>query len=120
MENFYNIEDESKGTPRKLAEGISARIFPGEQAMISIVRIEPNAMGTLHHHPEEQWGFMVEGSATRFQGDEEIETKAGDFWRTPSNVPHTIKAGPEGAVIFDIFAPPREAYLKPGEGFGTN
>ncbi|MEM9278856.1 MAG: cupin domain-containing protein [Pseudomonadota bacterium] len=119
MKNFFNIHDLEGGISRKLAEGIAATIFPGEQAMVSIVRIEPNAKGTLHHHPEEQWGFMIEGSATRIQDGAEIPAKAGDFWRTPGNVPHTIHAGPEGALVFDIFAPPREAYLKPGEGFGS-
>ena len=119
VDNFFNINDEKSPIKRKLSEGISTNIYPGEQAMISIVRLEPNAVGTLHHHPEEQWGFMIEGSATRIQGEREVEVTAGDFWRTPGGVPHTIKAGPDGAVIFDIFAPPRKEYLKPGEGFGN-
>ena len=118
MGDFNNIDDLDAGIYRKLAEGITTRIFPGEQAMISIVRLEPNAEGTLHHHPEEQWGYLIEGSATRLQGGETTEVKAGDFWRTPGDVPHTIKAGPNGAVVFDVFAPPRKEYLKPGEGFG--
>ena len=116
-DNFFNMDDMNAGTFRQLSEGISTRLFPGDQAMISIVRIEPNAEGTLHHHEEEQWGFMVEGSALRIQGDDQVHVKVGDFWRTPGNVPHTIKAGPDGAVVFDVFAPPRKAYLKPGEGF---
>lgn len=120
MQDFFNIDDTESGIARQLSEGISASVFPGDQAMISIVRLEPNSEGTLHHHPEEQWGFLFEGSATRYQGEETIEVKKGDFWRTPGNVPHTIKAGPEGAMIFDVFAPPRKAYLKPGEGFGTD
>ena len=120
MENFFNIEDRDNGIVRKLSDGITTRIFPGDQAMISVVRLEPGAEGKVHHHPEEQWGYMIEGSATRFQGDQQISVKAGDFWRTPANVPHTIKAGPHGAVVFDVFAPPRDAYLKPGEGFGTD
>ena len=118
MDNFFNIDDSSKGIARKLGEGITTRIFPGDQAMISVVRLEPNAVRTLHHHCEEQWGFMIEGSALRTQGNKDIAVKKGDFWRTPANVPHTIRAGPNGAVIFDVFAPPRKSYLKPGEGFG--
>ncbi len=116
---LFNMDDPDAGIFRQLAEGITTHIFPGEQAMISIVRIEPNTEGVLHHHEEEQWGFMVEGSATRYQGDEQFEVKAGNFWRTPSNVPHTIRAGAQGAVVFDVFAPPREAYLNPGSGFGS-
>lgn len=116
--DLFHIDSAEGGIARQLAEGVSTTIFPGEQAMVSVVRVEPNAEGTLHHHPEEQWGMLISGSATRVQGDGSFEIVPGSLWRTPGNVPHTIKAGPEGAVILDIFAPPREAYLKPGAGFG--
>ena len=52
----FNIDNESQGIARKLAEGLSARIFVGESAMISVVRIEPNSVGNIHSHKEEQWG----------------------------------------------------------------
>jgi quercetin dioxygenase-like cupin family protein len=86
--------------------------------MLSVVTLAPNSQGTLHHHPEEHWGILLEGSAVRIQGSEEITVKKGDFWRTPGGVPHTIRAGPEGARVFDIFSPPRPEYKKPGKGFG--
>ena len=118
-ENFFNLHDPSLGLARDLAPGMTTRIFNGEHAMLSIVRCEPNAKGTLHHHPEEQWGVMLEGAGIRFQGDERIPVSKGDFWRTPGNVPHTLQAGPEGCTVLDIFSPPRAAYRKPGSGFGT-
>lgn len=115
---FFNLHDMSQGIARELAEGITTRIFPGEQAMLSVVRLEPNAEGTMHSHPQEQWGVMLEGSALRIQDGEEFQVSAGDFWRTPGNAPHTVKAGPEGAVILDVFAPPRDEYRQAGKGFG--
>ena len=118
-DNFFNLDDESQGIARELAPGVTTRIFPGEQAMLSLVRIAPDTSGTLHAHPEEQWGVLLEGSAVRVQGDAEIPVAKGDFWRTPGGVPHTMRAGPEGAVILDIFSPPREEYRKPGSGFGA-
>ncbi len=30
----------------------------------------------------------------------------GDFWRTPGNVPHTMRAGADGCRVLDIFSPP--------------
>lgn len=116
---FHNIDNPEDGLFRELAEGLTTRIFAGEQAMLSIVTIAPNAEGTLHHHPEEQWGLLLEGSAIRVQGGEEISVKRGDFWRTPGNVPHTMRAGPEGARVLDIFSPPRPEYRKAGKGFGA-
>lgn len=119
MAEVFNLSDLTQGIARELAPGVTTRVFPGDQAMLSVVTLAPNAEGSLHHHPEEQWGVLLEGSALRIQGDEEFRVAKGDFWRTPGNVPHTIKAGPEGAVILDVFSPPREEYRKPGKGFGT-
>lgn len=114
---FHNIDDPNDGLFRELGTGLTTRIFSGEQAMLSIVTIAPNGQGTLHRHPEEQWGVLLEGSAIRVQGDEEIPVKKGDFWRTPGGVPHTMRAGPEGARVLDIFSPPRPEYKKAGKGF---
>ena len=116
---FHNLNTPDDGLFRELGPGLTTRIFTGEHAMLSVVTIAPGAMGTLHHHPEEQWGVLLDGTATRFQGGEEIAVEKGDFWRTPGNVPHTMRAGPDGARVLDIFSPPRPEYKKPGSGFGT-
>lgn len=118
-ENFFNLDDASGGVPRELAPGITTTVFPGEHAMLSVVRFEPGASGKLHHHPEEQWGLCLEGSGVRIQGEQEVAVAKGDFWRTPGETPHTMTAGPDGLVVLDVFAPPRRAYEKPGAGFGT-
>jgi len=117
---FHNLDDPADGLFRELGPGLSTRIFAGEQAMLSVVTIAPNAIGVMHQHPEEQWGVLLEGSAVRFQGGEEIAVKKGDFWRTPGNVPHTMRAGPQGARVLDVFSPPRPEYRKPGSGFASS
>ena len=119
-DDFFNLNDMSQGLKRTLTEGVETRVFPGDQAMISVVKIAPNHKGKLHSHPEEQWGVLLEGSGVRTQGGEEIEVSAGDFWRTPGNVEHTFQAGPDGATVLDVFAPPREEYKKAGSGFGAD
>ncbi len=117
--NFFKIDDMKQGVPRTLCEGITTRIFPGKQAMLSVVRIEPNAVGAIHSHPEEQWGVMLEGSAVRIQDGEEIPVQKGDFWCSPGGVEHGIIGGPDGAIIMDVFSPPRPEYTRPGSGFAT-
>jgi len=117
-DEFHNIDDLADGILRELAPGLSTRIFAGEHAMLSIVTIAPHAEGVMHHHPEEQWGLLLEGSAVRIQGGEEIMVQKGDFWRTPGGVPHTMRAGPQGARVLDIFSPPRPQYRVAGKGFG--
>ncbi len=115
----FNIDEEDQGIHRKLTEGITTRIFCGDQVMLSVVRIKPHTRGTVHSHPEEQWGLLLQGECVRVQGDEEIEMKAGDFWHTPSGVPHGIRTENVAATVLDIFSPPREEYRKAGEGFGV-
>lgn len=117
-ENFFNLDALDQGISRQLADGMSTRVFPGEDAMISVVRIEPNKSGSRHSHPQEQWGLCVHGSGMRWQDGKEVRVSAGDFWRTPGGIEHGFTAGPNGAIVYDVFAPPREEYTKAGSGFG--
>ena len=114
--NFFNLSDTESGIARKLAPGIDTRLFTGEQAMLSVVSFEPGSEGPVHSHAEEQWGVVLEGSGVRFQDGEETPVGPGDFWLTPANVEHGFVAGPDGAKVLDIFAPPRDLYRKAGSG----
>ena len=106
--NFFNIDALEQGISHTLGEGITTRIFPGQQAMISVVRIEPNVRGV-----------MIEGSAIRIQDSEEIAVEKGYFWCSSGRIEHGIIGGPDGAIILDIFSPPRPEYTKPGRGFAA-
>ena len=109
-----------QGILRKFCEGISTRIFVGDNVMLSVARLEANAAGRIHSHDEEQWGLLLEGECVRIQDGEEFAAKVGDFWCTPGGVEHGIRAGAEGATVLDIFSPPRDEYRKAGEGFGVD
>lgn len=117
--NFFNLDDMEQGIARKLAEGIATRIFVGDKVMLSVARLDPNAAGAIHSHPEQQWGVLLDGDCVRIQDGEEVAAKKGDFWCTPGGVEHGIRAGAKGAMVLDIFSPPRAEYRKPGEGFGV-
>ena len=116
----FNTKDDTRGIFRVLGPGLSTRIFVGDNVMLSVVRLEPHSEGKIHGHPEEQWGFLLEGECVRIQDDEEFHMKVGDFWQTPGGVRHGIRTGDAGATVLDIFSPPREEYRKPGEGFGQS
>jgi len=118
QQRFFNLNDLSQGIYRQLADGMETRIFPGENVMISVVRLEPNASGEIHDHPQEQWGVLLEGSGVRIQNGIEHPVASGDFWQTPGGVPHGFRAGSEGAVVLDVFSPPRDEYRATGRGFG--
>jgi quercetin dioxygenase-like cupin family protein len=114
----FQLRGDARGIERKLAEGVNASIFPGENVMLSVVRVEPNSQGSIHSHPEEQWGVLLEGRCTRIQDGEEVQAGAGEFWHTPGGVAHGVRTGSEGALILDIFSPPRAEYRQQGRGFG--
>ena len=78
--------------------------------MLSVLKLGPNSVGIVHIHPEEQWGFLLEGECVRIQGDEEMPMKAGDFCSTPGVVTHGIRISESGSMVLDIFNPQREEY----------
>jgi quercetin dioxygenase-like cupin family protein len=108
---FHNLH--RGGTPRALAKGIRARIFPGTHLMLSVVDLQPWSESPVHSHMNEQWGVCLEGKWVRIQGGREYRVKAGDFWQTPPHVPHGGRTLGARCRILDIFAPPREDYRKP-------
>ena len=110
---LYNRDDPRQGNARQLARGVNTRVFAGTNSMLSLVRVDPHSVGAVHRHPEEQWGYLLEGECVRIQGGQEIQVKAGDFWHTPGGMPHGIRTGARAAVILDIFSPPRTAYQRP-------
>ncbi|MEE9273865.1 MAG: cupin domain-containing protein [bacterium] len=105
---FYRSD--APGVPRKLADGVFSRVFFGERVMLSIVTIEPNTEAPIHSHPNEQWGYLLEGAWERYQDGAWVQCKAGDFWCTPGGVEHGGRTRGEKAVVLDVFSPPREEY----------
>ena len=93
--------------PQMLADGYLARVVHGERLTFAVVEAEPGAELPEHRHDNEQFGMVIEGSVIFRVGDEEQRLTAGGIWRIPSGTPHTVTAGEAGAVVIDIFSPPR-------------
>jgi quercetin dioxygenase-like cupin family protein len=114
---FHNLA--RGGIERELAAGITARIFPGQNVMLSVVRLAPRSVSPVHAHPQEQWGVCLEGEWIRIQDGVEHHVRAGDFWQTPPNVPHGGRTLDASCLVLDIFAPPRDEYRQAGSGLGA-
>ncbi len=41
-------------------------------------------------------------------GGEERELRPGGTWVIPAHVPHSVRSGPEGATLVEVFAPRRD------------
>ena len=86
---------------------VRARRIEGERITLALVELAPDAVVPGHQHEAEQLGMVIEGSVTFTIGDERRELGPGGTWRIPSNVPHQVTTGPEGATVIDIFNPIR-------------
>jgi unsaturated pyranuronate lyase len=93
--------------PKAIWSGVMARIVQGERITMALNELDPETLVPEHRHDHEQLGFVVTGSIT-FTLDEETSTLGpGGTWRMLGGVPHSAQAGPEGAVVVDVFSPPR-------------
>ena len=100
--------------PRHLAPGVSGKIAWGKKLMLSLVLLEPNAAVQEHSHPHEQMGMLVSGTMQLVVAGKPIFLSGNEMYLVPGGVRHSARAGPEGAVALDAFAPPREEYKKRG------
>jgi quercetin dioxygenase-like cupin family protein len=94
--------------PIAIWDGIAARAVHGERITLAIVELDPSSVVASHAHENEQLGMVLRGSLRFRLGNEERDLGPGETWRIPSNTPHEVHAGPEGAVVIDVFGPPRD------------
>jgi quercetin dioxygenase-like cupin family protein len=86
---------------------VQARVIVGNNASLAVVELGPDAVVPEHRHEHEQLGLCIQGSITFTIDGERRALGPGGTWRIPSNLPHDAVAGPDGAVVVDIFAPVR-------------
>jgi len=88
-------------------EAVRARRVQGERITLAVVELGPNAVVPEHHHVAEQMGIVITGQM-HFTVDGETRTLGtGGTWRITSDKPHHVTAGPDGAVVIDVFTPVR-------------
>jgi quercetin dioxygenase-like cupin family protein len=92
---------------RPIWDGVVARVFSGERLSVGVVELDPNAVVPEHQHEQEQLGMVLKGSLTFRIEDQTVDLGPGGTWSIPSNAPHEVTVGPEGAVVIDVFAPVR-------------
>jgi quercetin dioxygenase-like cupin family protein len=93
--------------PQGIWTGILARAVHGDELTLAVVELDPGSVVAEHSHPNEQLGIVLHGSVIFRVGSESRELGPGGTWCIPANAPHDVHTGPEGAVVIDVFAPPR-------------
>ena len=93
--------------PLQIFEGIAAHAVHGSRITLAVVKLEPGAVVAEHHHENEQLGIVLEGELTLRVGDEERTLRRDETWCIAPHVVHSGHAGSEGALVIDVFSPPR-------------
>jgi quercetin dioxygenase-like cupin family protein len=89
-------------------DSVRARTINGERLSLAIVELAPGSIVPEHRHDHEQLGMVVSGTVIFTVDDETRTLGPGGTWRIPSNRPHHVVTGPDGALVIDVFAPIRE------------
>ena len=106
------FDDLSSLDLQRIWDGVHARVVHGERITFSVVELDPESHIPEHRHENEQLGMCLTGSLVFRVGDETRELGPGATWSIPSNVPHEVDVGPEGAVVIDVFTPTRDDWRK--------
>jgi quercetin dioxygenase-like cupin family protein len=88
-------------------ETVRARRIQGERITLAIVELAPNAVVPEHRHAAEQLGMVIQGQMHFTLDGETRELGPGGTWRILSDRPHNVQAGPDGAIVIDVFSPVR-------------
>jgi unsaturated pyranuronate lyase len=93
-----------------LAEGVSAQALFGERAMLNLVELAPDALVPAHSHPHEQLGVVLSGELNLVVAGHAHLLGEMDAYTLPGELEHHAQAGPQGALVLDVFQPVREDY----------
>jgi quercetin dioxygenase-like cupin family protein len=89
-------------------ETVRGRRIQGERLTLAVVELAPNAIVPEHRHEQEQLGMVIKGEVTFTLDGETRRLGPGGTWRCLSFAPHEVTAGPDGAVVLDLFTPIRD------------
>jgi quercetin dioxygenase-like cupin family protein len=93
--------------PQEIWGGVIARAIHGDRVTLSVVELDPNTVIPEHSHDNEQVGMVVVGSLLFRIEDESRALRAGGAWCIPASTPHEVTTGSLGAVVIEVFSPPR-------------
>ena len=92
----------------RIWDGVHGRVVHGDRLSVGVIELDPGSVVPEHSHEHEQLGICLSGTVLFRVGDESKELGPGETWCIPGNTPHEVRTGPDGAVVVDVFAPPRD------------
>lgn len=96
---------------KEIAPGIKFRSAYLENLMITMVRLDPDAVLPEHSHPHEQMTYCVSGSLELTVEGKSYSLRANQGVKVPANAVHSGLTSGEGAFVIDSWSPIREDYI---------
>lgn len=100
----------------RLSEKISRQMIYGQKVMAARVYLAKDAVVPRHSHVNEQLTMILSGALKLIFDDREVVVRAGEMLLIPGNVPHAAVAL-EDTLDMDIFAPPREDWIRKDDAY---
>ena len=95
---------------REAAPGISGTLRTGAELSAARFHLEPGAAVPRHAHPNEEFGQILSGSLELEVGGRVRVLDAGAGFLIPRDIVHAARAGDEGCVLLECYAPPRDPF----------
>lgn len=109
MPDGYVIKNEDTEAV-EMFDGVYRRTMgTTDEAMLCQFQFEANSTVPLHHHMNDQVGYVVSGKVEITVGKTIQIMNAGDSYAIPGGIQHSLKVI-EDSILIDVFSPPREDY----------
>ena len=94
-----------------VGDGVRRKILAFDKdILLAVFEFKKGAIGSVHHHPHKQVGYVVKGSfEVTINGEKKI-LKQGDSYLTLPDIEHGVLAL-DDCVLIDVFTPCREDFL---------
>jgi quercetin dioxygenase-like cupin family protein len=99
-----------------LSPSIGRQVVNTGAMTIARILLQKGAGVPAHQHPNEQVANVLSGSLRFVVDGEELIASAGESVVIPPDVPHAVEALEE-SIVLDVFAPPREDWLRGDDGY---
>jgi len=107
---IYNIHELKEFGEDKL---VRKKLFKTEQLWSEIACYEPGQATVMHKHPlEEEFIYIVEGTANMNIEGEEVQFTAGELARFPANVMHDVRNLQDHRLVIMFTKSPRKLKRK--------
>ena len=95
----------------EMSEGVKRQsLVYGDKTHLTKFKLEKSVVIPMHDHPQEQTGYLLEGSMVLTIDGREHTLGPGDSWSIKGGIPHGVQVLEE-CLVLEVFSPVRQEYI---------